>query len=236
MKRKIVEIDETKCNGCGLCIPNCHEGALAIVDGKARLVKDIYCDGLGACLGHCPKDAIKIIERDAEAFDEKAVNERLKKTHSETHAAVFSGCPGSRVMDLKKKKSEIGTSGKIKLESELSQWPIQLMLVPTNAPYFRDADLLIAADCVPFSYANFHQEYLKDKKLIICCPKLDDIEYYVEKLAEIFKVNDLKSITVVHMEVPCCYGLVEMINQALLKSKKDIKIESVVISIDGNVR
>lgn len=236
MKRKIVEIDETKCNGCGLCVPNCAEGALQIINGKAKLVKDIYCDGLGACLGHCPMGAIKIIERDADAFDERAVDERLKKAHAETHAAVFSGCPGSRVMDLKRKKPETGAGAKIKLESELSQWPIQLMLVPASAPYFKGADLLIAADCVPFSYANFHQQFLKDKKLIICCPKLDDVEYYVEKLAEIFRLNDLKSVTVVHMEVPCCYGLIGIIEQALSKSKKDIKIGSIVIGIDGNVR
>lgn len=236
MKRKIVEIDEAKCNGCGLCVPNCAEGALQIINGKAKLVKDIYCDGLGACLGHCPMGAIKIIERDAEAFDEKAVSERLKKAHTEPRVSAFSGCPGSRVMDLKKKKSEAETSTKTKLESELSQWPIQLMLVPAAAPYFKGADLLITADCVPFSYANFHQEFLKDKKLIICCPKLDNTDYYVEKLAEIFRVNNLKSITVLHMEVPCCYGLASVVKEALLKSKEDIKINSVVVGIDGNVR
>ncbi|MBM4306589.1 MAG: 4Fe-4S ferredoxin, partial [Deltaproteobacteria bacterium] len=182
--RKIVKIDEEKCNGCGLCIPNCAEGALKIVDGKAKLITDKFCDGLGACLGHCPEDAIKIIEREAEEFDEKAVEIHLHKQneatqpHQHQHEHQFGGCPSSRVLQFEAPKPSADSAPKGSTVSQLTQWPVQLKLVPVEAPYFQDADLLIAADCVPFAYPDFHQDFLKGKALVVGCPKLDDIQLY----------------------------------------------------------
>lgn len=270
MKRKIIRIDEEKCNGCGLCIPNCPEGALQIIDGKARLISDLFCDGLGACIGHCPQGAITIEEREAEPYSERKVMENIVKQgknvikahleHLKEHGEegylkeaisflkeknieipqedkgykhMHTGCPGSRIMDFTKEEDEDGEA-KVSIKSQLRQWPIQLMLVPPQAPYLQGAELLITADCVPFSYANFHQDFLKGKKLIICCPKLDDTQYYGEKLTDIFETNDIKSITVVHMEVPCCYGLVHIVEEAVSKSGKQIPFESVVISVKGD--
>lgn len=249
--RKIVQIDESKCNGCGLCIPNCAEGALEVIDGKAKLVKDIYCDGLGACLGHCPMDAITIIERDADEFDEEAVEVRMKNTEqkeedkcinnpsgnsksafAQMHAAG-GGCPGSRMRVINKKENKDGS--KIKLESKLSQWPVQLKLVSASAPYFYNADLLITADCVPFAYANYHNDFLKDRAVVVGCPKLDDIEYYTKKLEEIIRVNDLESITVLRMEVPCCGGMSMAAKRARDNSGINIPIKVVTISVEGEI-
>lgn len=240
MIRKIVQIDQDKCNGCGLCIPNCVEGALKIVDGKARLVSDKYCDGLGACLGHCPQDAITIIERDAEEFDEKAVEEflsREKKLHGNQEKGNtihhnHGSCPGSKMMVL---DTNDGEDSRIKVKSQLRQWPVQLKLVPVNAPYFDNADLLITADCVPYAYANYHQELLKGKTVVVGCPKLDDIEYYTEKLTEIIKYNNIKSITVAIMEVPCCGGLVRAVEKALALSDKKVPIKTVKVGIRGEI-
>ena len=215
-KRKVVKIDEEKCTGCGLCIPNCAEGALQIVDGKAKLITDKFCDGLGACLGHCPEDAITVIEREAEEFDEKAVEVHLHKQKQAQPkpepqpTPVFTGCPSSRAMHFKAPEAERVASNTTHSVSQLTQWPVQLKLVPVNAPYFQDADLLIAADCVPFAYPDFHRDLLKGKALVVGCPKLDDIQFYKEKLTEIFKANSIKSITVPYMEVPCCFGLVKV--------------------------
>jgi len=234
-KRKIVKIDEDKCTGCGLCIPNCAEGALQIVDGKAKLVKEIYCDGLGACLGHCPEDAITIEERDAESFNEKATKkhiEELKKKEKD----LPCGCPGTAVKTLKKKETTNKGQGKRKTISELGNWPIQLMLVPTEAPYLKGADLLIAADCVAFSYPDFHQDFLKGKVLLLGCPKLDAATIYEEKLAEIFKLNNIKSITLLHMEVPCCFGLNQIVNEALRLSGKKIPLKEITIGLKGDVK
>ena len=237
-KRKIVKIDEEKCNGCGLCIPNCAEGALKIIDGKAKLMSDEFCDGLGACLGHCPQDAIKVIEREATAFDEEAVKKHL--THQDEKAPqvpiqenIPCGCPGSAVQDRRDEKSSQTTVEAGKLQSELRQWPIQLHLVPPTAPYLKNADLLIAADCVPFAYADFHRDFLKDKVLVIGCPKLDDAEFYVEKLANILKSNDIKSITIVNMEVPCCFGLQRITEDAIKKSDKVIPLRQTIITTRG---
>ena len=228
-KRKIVRIDEEKCTGCGLCIPNCAEGALQIVDGKAKLVKDIYCDGLGACLGHCPEDAITIEERDAKSFDEEATKKHLKDLKKkEQQKELPCGCPGTAVKSFKKRAT--------KSESELTQWPVQLMLVPVTAPYLKDADLLIAADCVPFSYPDFHQDFLKGKVLVIGCPKLDAATIYEEKLAEIFKMNNIKSVTVMHMEVPCCFGLNQIVNEALRLSGKKILLKEITVGIRGDLK
>jgi NAD-dependent dihydropyrimidine dehydrogenase PreA subunit len=264
--RKIVHIDEEKCNGCGLCIPNCAEGALQVVDGKAKLVSDVYCDGLGACLGHCPQDAIQIIEREAVEFDEKAVEEYLKSKQEEEknmeekkinnnegcgcsngghnhgnqgmnhghhgHAGYPGGCPGSMMRQIGKKEVE---DDNIKVTSKLSQWPVQLMLVPPTAPYFKGADLLVTADCVPFAYGNYHNDFLKDKAVVVGCPKLDDIEYYTQKLAEIIKINDLESITVLRMEVPCCGGIAFATKTARDMAGSDIPVKVVTIGIEGDI-
>jgi len=233
--RKIIKIDEEKCNGCGLCIPNCAEGALAIVDGKAKIVKDIFCDGLGACLGHCPQDALEVIERDALDFDEVAAIEFVKSKGEELKAPVHppaGGCPGSRMKQITRKETH---DSNVKLTSKLSQWPVQLMLVPVNAPYFKGADLLITADCVPFAYANYHNDFLKDKAVVVGCPKLDDSNYYAEKLSEIIKENDLESITVLRMEVPCCGGMAFAAKSARDKSGIEIPVKVITISLEGEV-
>jgi len=248
--RKIIQIDEEKCNGCGLCVPNCAEGAIQIIDGKAKLVKDSYCDGLGACLGHCPQDALKIIERDADEFNEEEAMkfvESLKKApvkpavHSPHHTGHghAGGCPGSRMMSFNNQqntaKSVTAGNGdvEVKIKPQLRQWPVQLSLVPVNAPYFNNADLLVTADCVPFAHANYHLELLKGKAVVIGCPKLDDIEYYVDKLTQIIANNELRSITVAHMEVPCCSGIVRAVDIALQRSGKDIPVTKVRVGING---
>lgn len=224
-KRKIVNINEEKCNGCGLCIPNCPEGAIKIIDGKARLVSDSLCDGLGACLGHCPQGAITIEERDAEDFDERKVALHKHEGHA---------CPGSAIMDFRKKNKTVkNNKAGVKMESQLSQWPVQIMLVPPNAPYLKDADILIAADCVPFAYADFHEKLLKGKILLVGCPKLDDIDFYKEKIAQILKSNNITSVTYARMEVPCCSGLVGVIKEAIVGSGKPVPFEEIVISIKG---
>ena len=202
MKRKIVEIDAGKCNGCGLCARACHEGAIAMVDGKARLVKDDYCDGMGDCLPECPAGAIKIVEREAAAYDEKAVQER---------------------------NSQLTTP-----DSQLSQWPCQIRIVPVKAPFFNGAKLLIAADCTAYAYANFHQEFMRGKVTIVGCPKLDPVDYS-EKLTEILRENDIKSVTIVRMEVPCCGGLEMAAKKALQESGKFIPWQVVTISLDGRI-
>jgi len=234
-KRKIVHIDEEKCTGCGDCIPNCAEGALKIVDGKAKLVKEIYCDGLGACLGHCPEDAITIEEREADSFSEEATKKHLDEIKKEKNKDLPCGCPGTAVKSFKKSHKN-ASSKKEASVSELTQWPVQLMLVPTEAPFLKDRDLLIAADCVPFSYPDFHQDFLKERALVIGCPKLDAATVYEEKLAEIFKRNNTKSITVLHMEVPCCFGLVQIVKEALRLSGKKIPLKEVTIGIKGDVK
>ncbi len=229
--RQMVKIDEEKCNGCGLCVPACVEGALQIVDGKARLISDKYCDGLGACLGECPQGAITIEERNAEEFDEEAVKMNLKRRHS-VSPPINLACPSAHIMRFEPHKSA-ERKVKARIESELSQWPVQLTLLPPNAPFFENADLLIAADCVPFAYANFHQDFLKGKTLVIGCPKLDKAEAYRVKLTEIFRRNNIRSITVANMEVPCCFGLFHVVKRALEDSGKEISIRQETISIKG---
>jgi Pyruvate/2-oxoacid:ferredoxin oxidoreductase delta subunit len=238
--RKIVRIDEEKCNGCGLCIPNCVERALQIIDGKAKLLSEKFCDGLGACLGHCPQDAIAVIEREAEDFDEKAVEAHLHKkreTQSQPKPQpLLTGCPSSRAMHFKVPESTTDPGSAAPSISMLSQWPIQLKLVPVKAPYFQNADLLIVADCVPFVYSNFHQDFLRGKAVVVGCPKLDDIQYYKEKLTEIFKANPIKSVTVSYMEVPCCFGLVKTTEDAIAASGKTILLKKVKIGIRGDIK
>lgn len=234
--RKIVKINEDKCNGCGLCVPSCHEGAIQIIDGKAKLIEDKLCDGLGNCLGECPLDAIEIIEREADPFDEEAVKEHLAKQNTSSHATIphiGGGCPGSRAMNFA--KASESTNNNTRIASELRTWPVQLSLVPVNASYFDKADLLVCADCVPFAYPNFHQDLLKNKPVVIGCPKLDNNQYYIEKLTQIIKNNDLKSIVVARMEVPCCGGLQMAVQQAVQLAGKDIPVEIKVIGIQGNM-
>lgn len=220
MKRKIVRIDEEKCNGCGLCVPSCAEGAIAIVDGKARLIGDRLCDGLGACLGECPRGAITIEEREAEEFEAAA-------TGVHDHA----GCPGSRARTMARGTAAPGPAV-VQAHSELGQWPVQLTLVSPGAPYFKGADLLVAADCVPFAMPDFHRRFLRGRAVAVGCPKLDDAEAYVEKLAEIIRRNDLARLTVVHMEVPCCFGLSRIVGAALAKSGRTVPVEEITVGLD----
>ncbi len=245
MIRKIVQIDEERCNGCGLCVPACAEGAIAIVDGKARLAADNLCDGLGACLGDCPQGAIRIIEREADRFDEAAVEQHLKETGAEivpAHAhsggpSHSGGCPGSRVISFAPPPPvETPEENEEREPSRLGQWPVQLHLVPVTAPYFQDADLLIAADCVPFAYAGFHRDFLAGKAVVIGCPKLDDNLFYLEKLTELFRSSTIRSVTVVRMEVPCCGGIVMAAKQALAASGKEIPFTEVIVGIKGDLR
>jgi ferredoxin len=231
--RNIVKIDEKKCNGCGLCIPACTEGAIQIIDRKARLVKDIYCDGLGACLGKCPQDAITITQREADEFDEEAAEEHVKNIQDAIAIHTSPrGYPSTQVM-LFKTENEPTTGITEKRKSRLSTWPIQLKLMPPNAPFLKDADLLIAADCVPFAYADFHEDMLKDRILTVGCPKLDDTSLYRNKLAAIFRAADIKSVTVVNMEVPCCFGLNRLVQEAIELSGKKVPLSQETISIKG---
>jgi len=245
MKRNIITIDEAKCNGCGICVNACAEGAIALVNGKAKLVSEIYCDGLGVCIGECPVDAIKIEQREAGAFDEGAVKARLKeigraatpepvKPQMHSHGG---GCPGMMARSFKKKEA-VQPSGSVSAEpavSELEQWPIQLHLVPVAAPYWKGADLLVCADCVPFACPDFHSKWLKGRKIAIACPKLDETGEYVEKLTQIIANNGIKSVTAIHMEVPCCSGIVGMARQALDAAGVDIPFHDVVVSIGGEI-
>ena len=251
MLRKIVKIDEEKCNGCGLCVPSCAEGAIQIIDGKARLVADNLCDGLGACLGDCPQDAITIEERDADVFDEVAVAEHLGESGGHAPAApahtgggcpsaqvqsfappAGGGCPSARPQQIERPQPEERTSA-VPAPSHLAQWPIQLHLVPPTAPFLRGADVLLAADCAPFAYAGFHAELLKGKALLIACPKLDNTAPYLDKLAAMIEQSQIRSLTVVHMEVPCCSGLVQLARQAVARSGRELPLETVCIGIRG---
>ncbi len=213
-KRKIIKIDEDKCNGCGACVPACHEGAIQIINGKAKLFPD-KCDGLGACLGHCPQGAITIEE--------------------EVQSHGHGGCPGSRMIDRTKKAVTDKKKAATGQESELKQWPVQIRLVPTHAPYFDKADLLVAADCVPFACPDFHADLLKNTTLLVGCPKLDDLDGYREKLSEIIKDNDIKSVTYAHMEVPCCFGLISILEDAIEASGKKIPFKNVTIKLSGEI-
>jgi NAD-dependent dihydropyrimidine dehydrogenase PreA subunit len=221
MKRAIIKIDQEKCTGCGLCVPACAEGALQIIDGKARLVSEKFCDGLGACLGKCPTGALVVETREAEEFDEEAA-----KVHEKTSHTSKNTCPSVQVVALPSgSKSEVVM---------LSQWPIQLLLVPVAAPFLKSADLVIAADCVGFAYPNFHADFLKGRKLIIGCPKLDDIQFYRKKLEMLFKESQPRSVTVVNMEIPCCSGLYKIVKEALASAGLIAPLKQEIIDIKGN--
>lgn len=269
MKRDIIMINEEKCTGCGSCVTGCPEGALQVIDEKARLISDLFCDGLGACIGDCPEGAIEVEQREAEPYDESKVMENIVKAgpnvikahlqHLQEHGQedlvneasqylkknninipdyeekpLACGCPGSMNQNLSptgEQKQEA-----VLLQAQLSNWPVQLQLLNPNAPYLMNADLLIAADCAPFAYANFHERFLKDKVLIILCPKLDKtIDEYVDKLAQIFQKQDINSISIVHMEVPCCSGIEVIVRRALEKAQKNIIIKDYTISINGEI-
>ncbi|MCG8572636.1 MAG: 4Fe-4S binding protein [Spirochaetes bacterium] len=272
MKRDIIKIDEKKCTGCGLCVPGCPEGALQIIDGKARLVSDLFCDGLGACIGECPEGAITIETREAEEYDEKRVMKNVVRQGSGTikahlkHLAdhhqteylkqaidflkenqievpVFQtqtthsggGCPGAQMQQFQRTESE-QAAGKGKIPSALNQWPVQLALLSPDAPYFENAEILIAADCTAFSAGGFHQDFLAGKILVVFCPKLDTIiEQYIEKLTAIFSRHQIRSINIVRMMVPCCSGTTAIVQQALQKSNKEIKVKETVLSLQGEV-
>jgi ferredoxin len=274
MLRKIITIEEELCNGCGLCIPNCPEGALQIIDGKARLVSDLFCDGLWACVGHCPEGAMTVVEREAEPYDERKVMANIVKHGENTIAAHLDhlkdhgeislyreavayleesgievprespehaqaaacACAGSIPRELESEiESDTLPPPGYKPVSRLTHWPVQIKLLPVNAPYFQGADLLLAADCVPFAYPGFHEELLEGKVLLIGCPKLDDASSYLEKITEILKANDISSVTCVHMEVPCCFGLPMIARQAIEASGRNIPFEDVTITVSGRI-
>lgn len=250
VKRKIIEIDEELCDGCGECVTACDEGAIEIINGKAKVINDVFCDGLGACIGDCPLDALKIVEREAESFDEEAVREHLAKLKTEAPVVdepSACGCPSSNIQTFipvsscqaanrpkTMERQEATATGRS--ESTLANWPIQIDLVPPQAPFLKGADLLLAADCVPASYPNFHQDFLKGKTLLLGCPKLDDAEAYVEKFAAIFQSADIKNLTIVIMEVPCCSGLPMIIKRAMEMAGVSFPVEEVIVSIrEGKV-
>lgn len=259
VKRKIIKIDEEKYNGCGSCIPNCPEQALQIIDTpkgpKAKLVKEFYCDGLGACLSSCPTGALTIEEKEANAYNEEATIARIKEVAPEIlgahlkHLAEHSqelpksfipkiptnipSCHSAQVLHLEKEEKRQKEMEEV--SSELKQWPIQLHLVPPSTPYFNNVNLMLVADCVPFAYANFHQDFLKDNAIAIGCPKLDDVNTYIRKVEEIIRASNIKSIKIVHMVVPCCHGLVYIAKEAVHKSGEEIPLKSVVIGINGKI-
>jgi NAD-dependent dihydropyrimidine dehydrogenase PreA subunit len=232
MRRKIIEIDEAKCDGCGQCVDACHEGALALVDGKAKLVKDSCCDGLGACIGDCPRDALKVVERDAPAFDEAAVAAARPRPIAHAHGG---GCPGSALRSFPPSRPSESAIGEQPPESSLGHWPVQLMLVPPQAPFLRGADLVVCADCVPFAVPDFHARYLADRAVVVGCPKLDDLGFYEEKLAQMVREAKPRRLTVLRMEVPCCRGIAQAAIQAALGSGQSFPVEEHVVGVRGGI-
>ena len=263
MKRDILKIDEELCNGCGQCVPNCHEGALQVIDGKVRLVSELMCDGLGACIGHCPEGAITIETREAEPYSEIRVMEQMKNKgkntiiahlkHLKDHGKLLvteqqisshfqsrnhqeGGCPGSRTMIIE--KPSVQNNGNLPADqpSELRQWPVQMHLINPNAPYFRGADLLLSADCVAFSLGGFHSDHLKGKSLAIACPKLDQgTDSYVEKLTSLIEIAKVNTITVMMMEVPCCGGLLQMVRTAQANASRKVPVKKIIVGINGEI-
>ncbi len=248
VRRRMIEIDESKCDGCGQCVTACAEGAIAIRDGKARLVSEVYCDGLGACVGHCPQGALRVVEREAAPFDEQAVQEHLRRQALPVaSAAPGDGCPGTRLAVFPaggwESTRPMEPSRPLPADhpapaepSALGHWPIQLRLVPPTAPFLRDADVLLVADCVPFALADFHRRFLRGRPVLVACPKLDDTRGYIEKLAAMIDQAPLRSITVVHMEVPCCTGLVRLAEAAQAVAGRSLALGEATISIRGLVR
>ena len=234
MVRRIIEIDRDRCNGCGACAEACHEGAIAMVDGKAQLMRDDYCDGLGDCLPTCPTGAITFVEREAAAYDEKAVMENKQRKMREQGMTLPCGCPGSQSRNIQRQDAPTVETPQAQQASRLSQWPVQIKLVPVNAPYFDGARLLIAADCTAYAYAAFHERFIKGHITLVGCPKLDSVDY-AEKLTEIIRSNDIRSVIVVRMEVPCCGGLELAVRRALEASGKRMDCRVATIAIDGRL-
>jgi ferredoxin len=245
MKRDILKIDEDLCNGCGLCVPNCHEGALQVIDGKIRLVSELMCDGLGACIGHCPEGAITIETREAEPYSETRVMEQMKdkgrntiiaRQHVHQHGDNSGGCPGAKMMVIEERENSNNNSNISDQPSELRQWPVQMHLVNPDAPYFRGADLILAADCVAFSMGDFHNKFLKGKSLAIACPKLDHgADVYIEKLASMIDIAKVNTITVMMMEVPCCGGLLQMVMASMANTSRKVPVKKILVGINGKI-
>jgi Pyruvate/2-oxoacid:ferredoxin oxidoreductase delta subunit len=237
--RNIVEIDEEKCDGCGLCVIECAEGALEIRDGKAKIIKEMYCDGLGACIGECPQEALTIVKKEADLFDEEAMEEHLKKLSGkqakESPPELEAGCPGAKLVHLQSQPAAAPIQEGEAPVSALRNWPVQIHLLPVSAPFFQGAELLIAADCVPFAMGGFHSQLLQGKILAIGCPKLDDAGFYIDKLSQIFANNEIKSITIGYMEVPCCAGLLHVVHKALEAGGKAIPVDTVKVSVRGEL-
>jgi Fe-S-cluster-containing hydrogenase component 2 len=234
-KRKIIRIDEELCDGCGACVPSCAEGAIEVVDGRARVVAEKYCDGLGACLGECPKGALTVEEREAEEFDEKAVEEHLSSREKEApgpEILMAQGCPSARLQTFVPKPLAEEQAAQ---QSALSHWPVQIRLVPPTAPFLKGANLLVAADCAPVAYPNFHRDFLRGKVVMIGCPKFDDVQGYVEKFTDIFRSANIKSVTVLDMEVPCCSALPKIVKRGMELAGKGVPLEEVVISARGEI-
>ncbi len=240
-KRKIIEIDEERCTGCGACVTKCAEGALQIVDGKAKVVNEVFCDGLGACIGECPEGALRIIERDALEFDVEAVKRHISdddREHAEVHGeAPACGCPGHAPVALKAggRTGKAGAAKQEDLPPELINWPVQWRLVSPSMSFFRDQEVLIAADCVPFAMRDFHGKFLAGRPVIIGCPKLDEQKAYLEKLTDIIKRSGLRSIQIVHMEVPCCFGLEKLVDEAVQRSGRKVRVKVAVVGTKGEV-
>jgi NAD-dependent dihydropyrimidine dehydrogenase PreA subunit len=241
VNRKIIEIDEERCDGCGNCVPSCAEGALQIIDGKAKLVADLYCDGLGACLGECPTGALSVIEREAEEFDEEAVEGFLnskEKEAAKTEETLACGCPSSQIQTLKPSAACEEANQPIRAQgagSALSHWPVQIRLVPPTAPFLKGADLLVVSDCAPVVYPNFQRDFVEGRVVMVGCPKFDDAPEYIEKFADIFKVADIKSVTVLVMEVPCCQGMPVIVEKGMEAANKKIPVEKVVVGVKGDI-
>lgn len=239
VSRKIIEIDDERCDGCGQCVPACAEGAIQVIDGKAKLVADKFCDGLGACLGDCPNDALRVIERLADEFDEKAVEQHLKAAAKPDEGAgqtMACGCPSTQVRSFETNKARpmagpsVGTG---RDESALTHWPIQIRLIPPTAPFLKGADLLVLADCVAGAYPGLHRDLIAGRVVLMGCPKLDDAEAYIEKFAEIFETAKPRSLTIAMMEVPCCSGLAHIVREALKASRASIPVDELVFSVRG---
>lgn len=236
--RKIIQIDENLCDGCGQCVPSCAEGAIQLIEGKAKLLADRYCDGLGACLGECPQGALTIIEREADEFDEEAVEARLSMQQSEEPAAQACQCPSSQVRSFEAPRPGKAREALEKGEghvSELRHWPVQIRLVPPHAPFLKNAHLLITADCTAVACPNFHRDFLRDRAIMMGCPKFDSQNEYIQKFADIFSNADIKDVTVLVMEVPCCQGLPYMVEKGLQMSGKQIPVEKVIVNSRGAI-
>jgi len=232
VRRKIIEIDEELCNGCGKCVVACAEGALAIIDGKAKLISEVFCDGLGACLGECPTGALRIVEREAEEFDEHAVKEHLKRLKETKVEILACGCPSHQIREFAETST---TQSFAEIPSALTHWPVQIRLVPASAPFLKNARLLVCADCVPVAYPRLHLDLLPERKIMIGCPKFDPAELYIEKFAEIFEKVPLQSLEVAIMEVPCCKGLVYILHEARKLAKVNLPFKVYTIGVKGEV-